>query len=375
MNREFFDSLKPWSERKHRLLRKYIQPFSAKVARTTSSREIFVIDGFAGAAVYDDGSEGSPILIAKFGDICLAWSEPVNLKLVNIEADKNNEGIFESLQQATQHWVDLGRVQNIRGEFGESVQRILTTIGDRPALFFLDPFGPTYLRFEDLKPILSRRSAVTELIINFNLGGLRRIVNAALSENTDPKTAGTNAAIVTAIIGSDAWRKQIEGKNLTSLDAEAILSRDYMTNLSAFGFAVVAYPIREELNSTAKYHFVYCTRHPDGLRLMNDFIREEEDMLYGDHVEGDLPLFADEASLANAIATRRTELASILETYFVGKERTTRGQLRSDLIRVNFGKFDSKDYTAVVKELLSKGRLAEIADKKRINDTDVLRIQ
>src|SRR5207245_10892106 len=116
-------------------------------------------------------------------------------------------------------------------------------------------------------------------------------------------------------------------------------------------------------------------RHPDGLRLMNDFIREEEDMLYGEHVEGDLPLFADEASLANAVRIRRTELADILVKYLAGNKKITRGQLRADLILANFGRFHSKDYTAVVKEFLSNGQLTEVSGKKRINDTDVLRIQ
>lgn len=60
--KEFFDKLKPWSKRKHRLLEKYLPPFSAKVATTTQNREIFCIDGFAGAAKYEDGSEGSPIV-------------------------------------------------------------------------------------------------------------------------------------------------------------------------------------------------------------------------------------------------------------------------------------------------------------------------
>jgi len=375
MNKEFFESLKPWSERKHRLLRKYLQPFSAKVARTTPSREISIVDGFAGSAIYADGSEGSPVLIAKFGDICLGWSEPVTLKLVNIEADKDNEGIFDSLQQATRQWVDLGRILNIKGEFGEAVPRILEIVDGNPTLFFIDPFGPTDLRFDDLKPILSRRLAVTELIINFDQDGLRRIVDAALSKNTDSKTAATNTANITAIIGSNGWREKIEGANLTSADAEGILLREYQTNLAAFGFAVVAYPIREELNSKPKYHFVYCTRHPDGLRLMNDFIREEEDMLYGAHVEDDLPLFADEASLQNAVRIRRTELGNIVEKYLAGKEKITRWQLKADLIQTNFGRFDSKDYTAVVNDFRSKGRLSEISGKTRINDTDILRIR
>src|SRR5687768_14491254 len=177
MNREFFESLRPWSGRKHRLLRKYIQPFTAKVARTSRSREIYIVDGFAGSAIYDDGAEGSPILIAKFADVCLGWSKPVNLRLVNVEADNKNEGIFESLEQSTRQWVDEGRVVNVRAEFGSAVPKILTIIGDSPTLFFIDPFGPTYLRFEDLGAILSRRSGVTELIINFDQDGLRRIVD------------------------------------------------------------------------------------------------------------------------------------------------------------------------------------------------------
>lgn len=73
---EFFDKLKPWSKRKHRLLGKYLPPFSAKVARATPNREIYCVDGFAGAAKYEDGSEGSPLLIAKFSDECARWRNP-----------------------------------------------------------------------------------------------------------------------------------------------------------------------------------------------------------------------------------------------------------------------------------------------------------
>lgn len=374
MSKEFFENLRPWSQRKHRLLRKYLFPFSAKVARTSPSREIFIIDGFAGAAIYDDGSEGSPILIARFGDICLGWTKPVTLRLINVEADKDHVGIFDSLEQATGQWVRLGRVKNIRSEFGRAIPEILNLIGHSPALFFIDPFGPTDIRLGDLRPILLRRPAVTELIINFDQDGLRRIVDAALSANTHPKAAETNAANTSAIIGSDGWRSKIEGAKLSSAEAEEVLLNEYVANLSAFGFAVVAYPVREDLRSKPKYHFVYCTRHPDGLCLINDFIREEEDMLYNDHVEGNLPLFADEASLSNAVQRRREELTEAIKEYLVDNREITRGRLKVDLVRAHFGMFDTKDYNAVVQELLSLGRLTEASGKKRINDSDVLRV-
>jgi three-Cys-motif partner protein len=66
----FFNYLKPWSKRKHRILGKYLKPFAAKVATITQNREIYCIDGFAGAAKYDDGSVGSPLMLGQLSDEC-----------------------------------------------------------------------------------------------------------------------------------------------------------------------------------------------------------------------------------------------------------------------------------------------------------------
>jgi three-Cys-motif partner protein len=375
MSKDFFEKLRPWSARKHRLLQKYLAPFIAKVARTTNSRTIYIVDGFAGSGTYTDGTnkaDGSPVLIAKFGEVCLRWTDPVHLRVVNVEADKDNEGIFENLEEATRPWVDSGIVLNIRDEFGTSVPRILGVVGDNPTLFFIDPFGPTDLRFADIEPILSRVQGVTELMINFDQDGLRRIADAALSKNTESKTAETNAANITAIIGSDGWREKLEGASLKSSEAEDIMVNEYKQNLKKFGFQVVAYPIREELNSHPKYHFVHCTRHYAGVQLMNDFICEEEDRLYGEHVEGKLSLFAAEASLENVIRDRRKTLRRLIEKYLVDKKDVTRGKIIAALIRGEPGLFHTKDVGEVVKDLLSENRLREANGKTRINDDDIL---
>src|SRR6476469_68613 len=113
MDSDFFERLKPWSRRKHRLLGKYLPPFSAKVAKATTNREIYCVDGFAGAARYEDGSDGSPLLIAKTSDQCATWSNPVHLKLINVEPDAKGQGIFQSLDEATSAWVEKGVVANI----------------------------------------------------------------------------------------------------------------------------------------------------------------------------------------------------------------------------------------------------------------------
>jgi three-Cys-motif partner protein len=368
-NRKFFENLKIWSKRKHRLLGKYLPPFSAKVASTTVNREVFCVDGFAGAAKYDDGSEGSPVLMAKFSDVCSNWNRPVNLRIINVEPDL---ATFQSLEKATQDWKEKRVIENINSRFEDAIPTILSKIGNSPTLFFIDPFGPTSVRFSNLIPILKRSPAITELIINFDADGLYRIACAAISEKNNPKTAQTNAEIVTAVIGSDNWLKQFTTSKLTTEQGEEILLREYISNLCKYGFTVVDYAIKEALNTKPKYHFIYCTRHNDGVYLMNDFIRAEEDLIYGEYVEDNLPMFQEEASLAKEIAIRRERLRQIIILYLEKNNRVNRRQIKHHLMSEHFGFFDSKDYNFAVKQLIEENILKERTGKKRINDEDIL---
>ena len=371
--KEFFDKLKPWSKRKHRLLAKYLPPFSAKVATTTQNREIYCIDGFAGAAKYDDGSEGSPLLMARLAYVCAGWQNPVFLKLINVEPDKKKEGIFNSLVDATKAWTDRGVVQNIRNEFFTALPDVLNRIQNQPALFFIDPLGPTHVYFSHLKPILSRSQKITELIINFDTDGIHRIAKAAISANTNFKVAETDTELVTQIIGSSDWLQKFGNTQMTTEEGKSCLLHEYIRNIRKNGYETVAYQIRESLKKPPQYHFVYCTRHHDGIALMNDFVREEEDLLYGEHVEVNLPLFIEEASLSRAVETRRDTLSIALDFYLQNHPVVTRGQIKRDLITSNFGYFHGKDYNAVVQQFIEKENLREEAGKQRINDNHVLK--
>ena len=368
-NKIFFENLKIWSKRKHRLLAKYLPPFSAKVASTTLNRDIYCVDGFAGAAKYEDGSEGSPILMAVFSQVCANWSKPINLRIINVEPDRDT---FQSLESRTKGWKSTGVVENINSKFNEAVPTILTKIGSSPTLFFVDPFGPTDIHFSHLIPILQRNPYITELIINFDTDGLYRIACAAVSKNINPKTAETNTKNVTAIIGSDSWRNIFTQKELTTEEGEEILLREYISNLSKYGLSVADYEIREALNKKPKYHFIYCTRHNDGVYLMNDFIREEDDLIYGEYVEDNLPMFQDEASLSHEIEDRRGKLRNLVIDYLTENGKVNRKQIKHSLIFKNFGFFHNKDYNFVVQQLIAENILREKTGKKRINDNDFL---
>src|SRR5262249_44545292 len=151
---------------------KYLVPFSSKVGSV--SHEIYCVDGFAGKGRYEDGHEGSPLLMARIADDCASWTNPVKLRLVNIESNRKN---FSRLSEETEHWVARGIVSNERGRFGPLVPKIMSIIGDTPALFFIDPYGPSPLHMEFLRPVLERKQPITELIINFDLDGLCRLAD------------------------------------------------------------------------------------------------------------------------------------------------------------------------------------------------------
>ena len=366
-NKIFFENLKVWSKRKHRLLAKYLPPFSAKVASTTLNRDVYCVDGFAGAAKYEDGSEGSPVLTAKFSDVCADWkgNSSVSLKIINVEPDLNT---FNSLEQATQEWQLKRVVENINSKFNDAIPNILTKIGSSPTLFFVDPFGPTDIHFSHLIPILQRSPHITELIINFDTDGLYRIACAAVSKNINPKTAETNAKNVTAIIGSDNWLKQFTASKPATEQGEKILLNEYISNLSKYRFNVADYAIREALNKKPKYHFIYCTRHFDGIVLMNDFIREEEDLIYGEHIEDSSPLFQMFNLADQEIVSRREKLKSIIQLYLGNNAEVTRNKVIRDLVKDYFGYFHEKDYRNVFKSFIDLHCLTTTDNKTKIDD-------
>ncbi len=370
---KFFASPKVWSKRKHRLLGKYLQPFSAKIG--SWAKLIYCIDGFAGAAKYEDGSPGSPLMMAQLANKGASWRKPVNLRLINVESNPEN---YKSLKHITQSWESTGVVSNLEGRFGDLVPSILSTISDHPALFFIDPYGPTHVIFSHLLPILKREQRATELIINFDADGLRRIadtMHSRVSTQKANKTALTNIENVTEILGSDIWKKPFADENFSTQERERMLLKIYMENIARHGYTVAAYAIRKSLKDSPKYFLVYCTRHPDGLVLMSNFIREEEDRLVEEATVDDLqPKLPSEEfnELQQEIISRRKELATLTLEYLQGHKRTTRGAIRKHFSLERFGDFSDKDYNAVVKDLIDADKLLPGHGKKRINDDEPL---
>src|ERR1700694_1575435 len=60
---EFFEGKRPWSKIKDEVLEKYMTPYLAKV--NTRGQPILLIDGYAGPGIFEDGAQGSPLIMCE----------------------------------------------------------------------------------------------------------------------------------------------------------------------------------------------------------------------------------------------------------------------------------------------------------------------
>lgn len=298
-------------------------------------------------------------------------ANPVHLKIINVEAKRAH---YRSLCEATKPWADRGVVNNKKGKFGNLVSEILTAIGEMPAFFFIDPYGPSPLHFSYLRPILERKQPITELIINFDADGLRRLaddIRATPTREQDRRACDSIVSLVDQVLGNDTWRRYFMSGRMTSYERELFLVENYKESLARFGYTVVAYPIRESVHSLPKYWLIYCTRHNDGLMLMNGFIRREEDALLRESYESNGQPYMFNV-VEKEVQDRRTLLWQWIEDYVRYNRRTTRRAIKLHFVQTKFAQCDEKDYNAVVQEMLHAGLLRSSHGKLRINDNEPL---
>ena len=63
MSSDFFQSKKPWSRYKDMILAYYLTPYLFKVS--SLGKPVVVVDCFAGPGRFEDGTDGSPLIISK----------------------------------------------------------------------------------------------------------------------------------------------------------------------------------------------------------------------------------------------------------------------------------------------------------------------
>ncbi len=267
MTEDFFERKREWSRWKHRLLHRYLGQFSGIVGSKHST--VYYVDGFAGEGHYKNPPEdGSPIIAARIASDAVAKGRAFTLRCVNIEPDG-----YEELCASTAAF-DPALVENRKGTFADNLDSVLTTVGNHPTLFFLDPCGHKGMEWSVVMRIVERaRVAITEVLLNFYITKID--VHAGYLRSTE-RQAAKFVNRLDALFGTQEWRSIWDG---TPVQEQRILKLTnlYMERLSnAFAAAaskgITARYAVKTITGDLKYFIIYGTRHLRGGRAMSEAV-------------------------------------------------------------------------------------------------------
>lgn len=166
----FFVSKKSAAVFKHALLKSYFPKFAGKTASTETSKRLVYVDTHAGPGLYEDGTPGSPLLIARnvSGMLGASGAAHRNIASVFVEARPDSHLRLEAVLRDNMPEEADWRAR--RGKASAHLDEALKYAGDDPLFMFIDPYGlgPS---FNEVVRVLTRPrkgwGSKTEILLNF----------------------------------------------------------------------------------------------------------------------------------------------------------------------------------------------------------------
>jgi len=375
---DFFKQKREWSKYKDLILGYYLTPYLEKVKYL--KKPILIIDCCAGPGLFDDGSDGSPMIIAKH--VKTLYDKGVNIKGLFLEKKKK---FFTKLQNNLRPFSAHTEAKHI--DFRGYLENIQLMARNSTIFLYVDPYGIKELPFSELsdiyKTIMEHNSSV-EILLNFNSPAFIRCGLVALKMDTqgfdieegqDEESFGGVEGMTTgqmdSIAGGDYWKDIVSDPSVPFLEKEKKITEFYMQQMNDYFPMVCNFPVQKKYGQLPKYRLIYGTRHGDGILLMNETMyKAREQFLKHEFAEGFLfdtrPL---EESKDMAVFAKRF--------YEIVEENGPISRKKIKLIAMQqfFCGYNYSDYSKTVTKLLegTEGmKLYSHSGKTRINDDELL---
>lgn len=281
MSQQFFEYLQKHSNAKIEILDRYYIPWLRKITLGPYNKnKCLVIDGFAGEGIYEDGSEGSPIILIDGAiglyEQNLRYSRPLpEVTIILIEetidiydtlinnifskynCSMDEDGVINLDEYPT---IDILVVNN---SFEEVMNKILDKVGDRliPSFCFVDPFGFSHTPFEIFKRYLKNSKA--EILFNF----MYEEINRFITSDRSPKLIKTYENLF-GVSNLDELRAQITNK-IAPIRKETIINY-YSKQLLDKTDAKYVLNFEFKKRGRTKMFLVHATKNIHGLALMKN---------------------------------------------------------------------------------------------------------
>lgn len=309
--REYFKEVKEHSQVKLTAVRRYLRPWSTMVGSQRHVDRLWVVDGFAGAGVYESGEFGSAGIALEEARWIKRNQPKFEMACLLIEKYSKN---YRTLRRLHAGYREVqGNV--VHGSFWESTSVVVDWVGTEPCFLFVDPFGLGDLDFEVLVGLCEQLPHL-DLMVNLASPAARRL------------EAG-NAALVSKAVGGDGWTVD----TISEVFQARLRARTNMLTASL--------PVTAELGDL-KYEVILGARHPRALELWNDEISSAERGI----LDG-----ADESSRLGIIKEARQTLLDELK----GRRRIQRDRYISEVMVTRCGESHSRTYRSAVESLIADG--------------------
>lgn len=249
----------------------------------------------------------------------------------------------------------------VQASWLECSANVLEAIDPSPAIFLLNPFGPTLFSYDDLLP-LYQRTAPTELCLLVPHKQVELRLRAALKSSA-------HASSLTALLRSDRWKTfSLEDENEATrvgvngrggeieevIDGIITLFIASMQRHFLFPVQRISLPVvtRPALVEPVPYTLIFATRRQDSLFTMNDAVCLYSRQIYEQSPRGVLGEAWFEAQLHERMQKEREELyRRILQQ---GRAQRIRRwpDLRQSLLLANFGRYTIQEYDEMILKIV-----------------------
>lgn len=273
----FFVSKKAAAVFKHSLLKSYFPRFAGKAGSTESNKRLVYVDTHAGPGRYEDGTPGSPLLIAEnvTGMLGASGAAHRDIACMFIEARPGHHRHLAAVLEESMPHNALWKTR--RGRASAYLDEALTFAGNSPLFMFIDPYGlgPS---FDEVVRVLRRprdgHGSKTEVLLNFismafsRAGGYLRV-----DEPTSQQL--TTLERLDSVLGG-AWWREVYLASPSGGSAVRELVREYASRIcravdgrprsgSRQRCRATLIPVRNTSGQDAPvYWLVHFTFHPHG---------------------------------------------------------------------------------------------------------------
>lgn len=371
-DQSFFKEKRFWSERKDEILRCYLPPYLAKIA--TQNAPILIVDAFAGPGLFEDGKDGSPLIICNAVNEAMSRGISVPVSVMCIEP------VPESYDKLQKSLSAFSFAEAKKGSFLDYIDTIESKAKTHSVFLYVDPFtveGFDLNAMDDVFRHLTVSRMSIEILLNFNSTIFARCGLSALKlavpdsnpeiEDTEPVDAKIeippSIEKLNTVVGGTWWQSILKANESFPEKVENISNG--ICKLFSGRFKEVCKHSLKALphHTVPKYDLIFASRSQDALLLMNN------EMVKSQRTLADLAKPVQPTLFEN----RPIELIPdfdilpdlIFEHASIPKQRK---QVIIDIVRENFCQFAQTEIRGSIEQLLKTGKLKSASGKTRIND-------